>query len=135
MKLLRPTLILLVIVGLSVPSFAGDLQDSIARAAQTQPRDQEKGPPHKMDKAYLVSGSGLFIAGMSMAVYGFLHTSGGEFVSGAVSKESKTELGAAGLAVAGVGGAILFMGARNAKRAPSVSVGPGGITVNKRIAW
>jgi hypothetical protein len=135
MKLLRPTLVSLVIVGLSAPSFAGDVQDSIARAAQTQPKEQEQRPPQKIDKAYLVSGASLFVVGMSMAVYGFLHTSGGEFVSGAVSKESKTGLGAAGLAVAGAGGAILFLGARHAKHAPSVTVGPGGITVNKRIAW
>ena len=135
MKLLRPTLVSLVIVGLSAPSFAGDLHDSIAKAAQTQPRDQEERAPVKMDKAYLVSGGSLFVVGMSMAVYGFLHTSGGEFVSGSVSKESNTGLGAAGLAVAGAGGAILFLGARHAKHAPSVSVGPGGVTVNKRIAW
>jgi hypothetical protein len=135
MKLLRLTLVSLVIVGLSTPSFAGDLQNSIAKAAQTQPRQQDERPPVKMDKAYLVSGASLFVVGMSMAVYGFLHTSGGEFVSGAVSKESNTGLGAAGLAIAGAGGAILYWGAHKAKRAPSVSVGPGGITVNKRIAW
>ena len=135
MKLLRPTLVSLMIVGVSAPGFAGDLQDSIARAAQTQPREQEQRPPQKIDKAYLVPGAGLFVAGMSMAVYGFLHTTGGEFVSGSVSKESNTGLGAAGLAVAGAGGAILFFGAHHAKHAPSVSVGPGGVTVNKRIAW
>lgn len=135
MKLLRLTLVSLVIVGLSAPSFAGDLRDSIAKAAQTQPQGQEQRPPMKMDKAYLVSGASLFIVGMSMATYGFLHTSGGDFVSGAVSKESNTGLGAAGLAVAGAGGAVLFLGAHRAKHAPAVSVGPGGITVNKRIAW
>lgn len=135
MKLLRPTLISLVIIGLSVPSFAGDFQDSIARAAQTQPREQEQRPPQKMDKAYLVSGASLFVVGMSMAVYGFLHTSGGEFVSGAVSKESKTGLGAAGLAVAGAGGAILYWGAHKAKSAPSVTFGPKTFKVSKQLTW
>jgi len=50
MKLLRPTLVSLVIVGLSAPSFAGDLHESIARAAQTQPKGEEARPPVKMDK-------------------------------------------------------------------------------------
>jgi len=135
MKLLRPTLVWLVIVGLSAPGYAGDLQDSIARAAQTQPQQQEQRPPQKMDKAYLVSGASLFIVGMSMAVYGFLHTSGGEFVSGAVSKESKTGLGAAGLAIAGAGGAVLYWGAHKAKRAPSVTFGPKTFKVSKQLTW
>jgi len=135
MKLLRPTLVSLVIVGLSTPSFAGDLQNSIAKAAQTQPRQQEERPPVKIDKAYLVSGAGLFVVGMSMAVYGFLHTSGGEFVSGAVSKESKTALGGAGLAVASAGGAILYWGAHKAKSAPSVTFGPKTFKVSKQLTW
>ena len=135
MKLLRPTLVSLVIVGLSTPSFAGDLEKSIAKAAQTQPRAQEERPPVQMDKAYLVSGASLFVVGMSMAVYGFLHTNGGEFVSGAVSKESNTALGAAGLAVAGAGGVILYWGAHKAKRAPSVSFGPKTFKVSKQLTW
>ena len=33
----------------------------------------------------------MFAGGMALAVYGFLHTKGGEFVAGEVSKESKTQ--------------------------------------------
>jgi len=132
MTLVRPLIVSLIILGLSTASFAGDLHDSIARAAQQQ---EEKAPAAKMPAPYLISGAALFVAGMSMAVYGFLHTNGGEFVSGEVSKESKTSLGGAGLAVAGVGGAILFMGARHAKHAPSVAFGPGRLAISKRLAW
>jgi hypothetical protein len=132
MRLARPLIASVIVLGLSTASFAGDLQDSIARAAQQQA--QSPSAP-KMDKAYVVPGAALFVAGMSMAVYGFLHTSGGEFVSGEVSKESKTGLGAAGLALAGVGGGILFLGAERARHAPSISVAPDRFTVTKRVAW
>lgn len=131
MKLARPLLAAVVILGVSTSGFAGDLQDSIARAAQ----QQAQTPPPKIDAGYLIPGATLFVAGMSMAVYGFLHTSGGEFVSGSVSTESKTGLGAAGLAVAGAGGAILFLGARHSKRAPSVTLGPNRFAVSKRVTW
>ena len=132
MRLVRLLIVSLTILGLSTASFAGDLHDSIAKAAQQQ---EETRPAGKIPTPYLVSGAALFVAGMSMTVYGFLHTSGGEFVSGAVSKESKTGLGAAGLAVAGVGGAILYMGAHNAKKAPSIAVGPNQVRVTKRFTW
>jgi hypothetical protein len=131
MRLARPLVASLLIVGLSTASFAGELRDSIAKAAEQQ---AEVSPP-KIDPAYMIPGAALFVAGMSMAVYGFLHTSGGEFVSGQVSKESKTGLGGAGLAVAGAGGAILFFGAHRAKHAPSVMFGPKGVTVTKRLSW
>ena len=131
MKLARPLLASVVILGMSTSAFAGDLQDSIARAAQ----QQAQAPSPKIDAGYLIPGVALFVAGMSMAVYGFLHTSGGEFVSGSVSKESKTGLGAAGLAVAGAGGAILFLGSQHAKRAPSVTIGPNRFAVSKRVTW
>jgi hypothetical protein len=72
---------------------------------------------------------------MSMAVYGFLHTSGGEFVSGQVSTESKTALGGAGLAVAGAGGAVLFLGAHRAKKAPSLTFGPKTFKISKQLTW
>jgi len=132
MKLARPLIASLMVLGLSTAGFAADLQDSIARAAQQQ-ASSPSAPG--MNKGYLVPGAALFVAGMSMAVYGFLHTSGGEFVSGEVSKESKTGLGAAGLAVAGAGAAILFLGSERAKHAPSISVTPDRLTITKRVAW
>jgi hypothetical protein len=131
MRLTRVLVVSLAILGLSTAGFAGDLHDSISRAAQQPAQTQ----PTKIDKAYLWPGAALFVAGMSMVVYGFLHTSGGDFVSGEVSKESKTELGGAGLAVAGLGGAILYIGAQHSKRAPSIAVGPGRISLTKRVSW
>jgi len=132
MRLARPLIASLLMAGLSTSAFAGDLKDSIDRAAQ-----QETAPSGtmQMDKAYLITGASLFVVGMSMAIYGFLHTSGGEFVSGQVSTESKTALGGAGLAVAGAGGAILYWGAHKAKRAPSLTFGPKAFKVSKQLTW
>jgi hypothetical protein len=131
MKLVRAIAAILAILALSTSSFAGDLLESAAKAAQEQAQAQ----PLKIDKAYLWSGAALFVTGMSMVVYGFMHTSGGEFVSGQVSTESKTAVGAAGLGVAGLGGAILYLGVQRSKRAPSITIGPGRITLAKRVSW
>ena len=131
MRLARSFIVSLAVLGVSTASFAGDLQGSIAKAAQQQQPSQRS----KIDSQYLWPGTGLVVAGMSMAVYGFLHTSGGDFVSGQVSKESKTGLGAAGLGIAAVGGGILYFGSQRASRAPSITVGPGRLTVAKRVSW
>jgi hypothetical protein len=127
----RPLIISVTILGLSTASVAGDLKDSIAKAAL----EQQQMPAPKIDKAYVIPGAALFVAGMSMALYGFLHTNGGDFVSGSVSTESNTGLGAAGLGVAAAGGAVLFVGSKRAAHAPSVAVGPRGVTITKRVAW
>jgi hypothetical protein len=131
MKLVRVLATSLAILGLSTASFAGDLLESAAKAAQQEAQAQ----PAKIDKAYLVPGAALFVTGMAVVVYGFLHTSGGDFVSGEVSKESKTTLGGVGLGIAGLGGAILYLGAQHSKRAPSITVGPGRIALAKRVSW
>jgi hypothetical protein len=130
MRPLRTVVAMLLVLGLSSSTFAGDLKESIAKAAEEQAKQQQP----KIPNAYLWPGALLFTAGMSMAVYGFLHTSGGEFVSGEVSKESKSALGGAGLAVAGLGGAILFFGSR-ANSAPSITVAPGRVTLSKHLSW
>ena len=131
MKLFRISAAWLLMFGMSTSTFAGDLGEAIGKAAQQQTQSQAA----KIDKTYLWAGGALFVAGMSVAVYGFLHTSGGEFVSGEVSKESKTRLGGAGLAIAGAGGAILYLGSQRAKTAPSISIRAGRVTLTKQIAW
>jgi hypothetical protein len=133
MRLARPLIASLLIVGSSTSGFAGDLRDSIEKAAAQQ--ETGTAASAKMAKPYLISGCSLFVVGLSMATYGFLHTSGDEFVSGQVSKESNTAFGGAGLALAGAGGAILLWGAHNAKRAPSLTFGPNRFKVSKQLTW
>ena len=62
---------------------------------------------------------------MARRVHGFLHTKGGEFVAGEVSKESKTELGGAGLAERRRG---LVSGGRRNPSAPPPKIGNGRIS-------
>ena len=133
MRLARPLIASLLILGSTTSGFAGDLQDSISRAAQQESTAQAGSM--KMNNVYLISGASMFVVGMSMAVYGFLHTDGGQFVSGQVSKESNTALGGAGLAVAGAGGAVLFLGAHRAKKAPSLTFGPKAVKISKQLTW
>jgi hypothetical protein len=122
------------VAGLSTSAFAGDLQSSVARAAHDEAQQQQSDRT-TIPKPYLIPGAALFIGGMAMTFYGFLHTKGGDFVSGQVSKESNTELGGAGLAIAGLGGALLYVGAKRSKTSASVAVGPHGVTVSKRVSW
>jgi hypothetical protein len=121
----------LLVLGVGTASFAGDLAESIAKAAQ-QPAQVERT---KIDNAYLWPGAALFVAGMTMTIYGFLHTNGSDFVSGQVSKESKTTLGGAGLAVAGLGGAILYVGAEKAKHSTTIAIAPGRVALANRWSW
>jgi len=131
MRLVRVVVALLAILALSTASFAGDLRESVEKAAQQEANIQ----PSKIDRRYAWPGAVLFASGMAMALYGFLHTSGGEFVSGEVSKESHTGIGAAGLGIAAAGGTILYLGAERSRHAPSIAVGPGRVTVAKRLSW
>ena len=132
MRVLRVFVAWSLISGLTTSSaLAGDLLTSITKAAE----QEAQARPAKIANGYLWPGSALFVGGMALAVYGFLHTKGGEFVSGEVSKESKTELGGAGLAIAGLGGALLYLGSQQTKRAPSITVGAGRVAVSKHLSW
>ena len=117
MKLLRIGVAWSLVLGLSTAGFAGDLRESIAKAA-TQ---QEQPPSNRMPASCAWAGGTLFAAGMAMTLYGFLHTNGGEFVSGQVSKESKT---AHDKRLVG-----------NLKPSPSIALGPGRIAVAKQVGW
>lgn len=122
--------------GLSAPAFAGDLQTSAAAAMQQQ---QQATPPtpagqSHMSKGYLWPGVTLFVGGMVLATYGFLHTSDGDFVEpGDASKLSNPKLGAAGLAIAAGGGTLLIMG--NRRTSAMMKVGAHSITIGKVFTW
>jgi hypothetical protein len=131
MRTVRALVASMLVIGLSTPAFAGDLLSSAAKALD----QQERTAKPSIEKKYAVLGGALFAGGMALAVYGFLHTNGGEFVSGQVSKESNTKLGGAGLAIAGAGGAVLFLGSQKAKRSASVTVGAGRVALSKQISW
>ena len=131
MRMVRVLIAWVLVVGLSTSALAGDLSNSIAKAAEQQAAAQKP----KIEKTYAVLGGALFAGGLALATYGFLHTKGGEFVSGEVSKESNTKLGAAGLAIAGAGGAVLYLGSQKSKSSAAVTVREGRIALSKRVSW
>jgi hypothetical protein len=134
MKLLRAWLVVLLVVGLGAPAAAGDLQSSIANAAQQATQGTAAGQK-PIPKAYLWPGAALFVGGLAVAVNGFLNNRNGEFPEFGEATSTNVGMGAAGLTVAFAGGTILFLGARRANRAPSVTFGPGRITVSKQVSW
>jgi hypothetical protein len=109
----------------------GGLRDSIARIQQ--PAQVE--PARPIPRGYLWAGSALFVGGMAVGLYGFLNNKNGQFPEFGEAEATNKGLGTAGLAAAFAGGTILFLGARRANRAPSISVGPGRVTVSKQLAW
>ena len=112
-------------------TFAGDLQKSVANAAQQQAQAQDRPIP----KGYLWAGSALFIGGMATGVYGFLNNRNGEFPQVDEANATNKHLGAAGLGLAFVGGTILFLGSRHARQSPALTFGPGRVSVTKQLSW
>ena len=140
MRLFRIGVAWLLVLGLSSAGFAGDLRESIANATFDQaPQTQQQGV--KIPSGYLWPGIALFAGGMTMAMYGFLHTSDGQYVTvpppggEGVSQAMNTTLGVSGLAMAAAGGAVLFIGAKRGKSAPSIAIGRDRVTVAKRVSW
>ena len=142
--MLKITTTIVLVLALASPSFAGGLGDDIAKAADQAAQAQPASIPHgPMSKVALWSGITLFTAGMGVGLYGFLHDKNtgypGYKGTDLVLNEAKAQnvpLGAAGLTAASVGGIILFLGERSARRsAPSVAVNMHGITVAQRFSW
>ena len=78
MRTLRTAVAWLLVLGLSSSAVAGDLKESVAKAAEEQAEKTKVSIP----KPYLWTGGALVVTGIAMAVYGFLPNSGCEFVSG-----------------------------------------------------
>ena len=131
MRTLRIIVVWLVIVGLSTSAFAGDLQTSVAKAAQQQASSGGKPIP----KGYLWAGSALFVGGMTVGIYAFLHNRNGDIPRFNEATATNKQLGAAGLGLAFAGGAILFLGSRDAKQSPTLTFGPDKVTVSKQLTW
>ena len=131
MRTARIVVAWLVIAGMSTPAFAGDLRSSVEKAAREQAQSSDKPMP----KAYLWAGSALFVGGMTVGIYGFLHNRNGDIPRFDEGTATNKPLGAAGLGLAFVGGTILFLGERQTRRSPTLTVGPGRISVTKQVTW
>jgi hypothetical protein len=135
MRMLRTVVIALLVIGLSTPAFAGDLRASLAQAAE-QPRPEERRPESRpIPKPYLWTGTGMFVGGMAVGLYAFIHNKNGQFPGDDEYYATNRALGAAGLLTAFGGGAVLLLGKRHANRSPMITFGPAGVKVSKNISW
>jgi hypothetical protein len=132
MRTVRIVVVWFAIAGLSTSAFAGDLHESIAKAAAEQP-----APPRQtgIPKSYLWTGSALFVGGMTIGIYSFLHNRNGDIPRFDEANATNKQLGAAGLGLAFVGGTILFLGERQSRRSPTLTFGPGRVGVTKQLTW
>jgi hypothetical protein len=132
MRVLRTGILALVVIGLATSAFAGDLQQSIAKAVQQQ--QQERAPSKSKSKALMWTGAALFVGGMAVGLTAFINNENGEFSEFGEANAVNKELGTIGLVTAFGGGALMFLGSRQSS-APSVTVRAGRLSVSKRVAW
>jgi len=132
MRALRMGIVALIVIGLAASASAGDLQQSIDKAAQQQ---QQRAPSKGTSKALVWAGSALFVGGMTLGLYSFINNTNGGFAEFGEANAVNKKLGAAGLSTAFAGGVLVFLGSHRAKRSPSVTVAPGQVKVSKQISW
>jgi hypothetical protein len=136
MRTLRTVVVALLVTGVSTSALAGDLRVSLAQAGQQPPREGGQPAESKpIPKAYLWTGTGMFVGGMAVGLYAFIHNKNGQFPGQDEYYATNRALGAAGLLTAFGGGAVLLIGKRHANRSPMITVGPAGVKVSKNITW
>ena len=133
MRALRTGIVALIVTGFATSTFAGDLQQSIAKAVEQQP--QERAPSKSSASKPLVwAGSALFVGGMALGLYSFINNKNGGFAEFGEADAVNKKVGAAGLATAFGGGLLIFLGSHH-PNSPSVTVGAGRVSVSKRVSW
>lgn len=132
MRALRTAIAALLVIGLSTSAFAGDLEKSIAKAAQqAEAQSQKTGGA----KAAVWAGTALFVGGMAVGLFSFINNTNGEFTEFGEANAVNKKLGAAGVSAAFAGGVLIFLGTHRAKLSPSVTVGAGQVKVSKHVSW
>src|SRR2546430_9933531 len=106
----KTAVVALVVFAVSTSAFAGDLQDSIAKAAQQQ-QQEERAPTRGTNKPLVWTGAALFVGGMALGLFSFINNQNGSFSEFGEANAVNKPLGAAGLSAAFVGGEMLFLGA------------------------
>jgi hypothetical protein len=132
MKTLRIALVTLLVIGLGAPARADTLREEAAKSAQAA----AAMPPAPRSNAIKWAGTALFAGGMTMALYAFINNKNGSFAEFGEANAVNKKLGAASLATAFAGGALIFLGTRRPARvAPAVAITSTDITLTKQISW
>jgi hypothetical protein len=134
MRVLRTVIVALIVIGLGTSAFAGDLQQSVAKAAQQPTSPQEKAPSKGTSKALIWTGAALFVGGMTFGLYSFINNQNGEFSEFGEANAVNKKAGTAGLVTAFGGGVLMFLGSHRSN-SPSVTIGPGQVRVSKQVSW
>lgn len=135
MTILRRALAVLLITAIAAPAAAETLREAAAQSAQEAARSQTPDSRPGPD-ALMWTGAALFVGGMGVGLYAFIHNKNGGFAEFGEANAVNKKLGAAGVASAFAGGTLLFMATRRVRHAaPSIAVTHTGVTVSKRIAW
>ena len=135
MTVLRACIVALMVIGIATSAFAGDLQQSIEKAAQQPPPQQQRAPSKGTSKALVWAGSALFVGGMAFGLYSFINNKNGGFAEFGEANAVNKHLGAAGLSAAFAGGVLIFLGSHGVKHSPTVTVGAGQVKVSKQLSW
>jgi hypothetical protein len=134
MKTFTRALVIVLISAHAAPAGAETLREATARAASSAAAAQPA--PSSRSPKLMWSGTALFVGGMSVGLYAFIHNKNGGFAEFGEANAVDKKLGAAGVTAAFAGGALLFMGTRKASHAaPSIAVTKSGVTVAKQISW
>jgi hypothetical protein len=138
MKILKIFIVSTLIVAMSSSVFAGDLHEAIAKAAAAAEQTPAQQTPPRSDapmpKGYLILGSGLFVGGLTAALIGFLNNSNGSFPEFGEATSTNVKMGAAGLATAFAGGAVLFLGKRKGNSSASITIGDRKVVLAKSFS-
>ena len=136
MRSFRTGLIACLVLGIATQALGGDLLQSVANAAQQQPQQEERAPARGVSKPLVWTGAALFVSGMTLGLFSFINNKNGGFSEFGEADAVNKQVGAAGLGMAFAGGTLMFLGShRAAKRAPSITVGAGGVKVSKQLSW
>lgn len=126
----RITAVVLGLLLMSNAAFAGPLSDAAKAAAAQSVRAQKKA-----ENKLLWPGIGLIAGGATLALYGFSHTTGAEvgtnssLTSVSIKEKHATGVGVTGLAIAGVGGALVLVGQKQSRADRKVTIGFNQVTI------
>lgn len=133
MRMARLLLAACLAVAAAAPAYADGLRAAAEKAAQQAAPAMTAEPRSNVMKW---TGLGLFVGGMSVGLYSFIHNKNGSYAEFGEADAVNKKLGAASLAAAFAGGALLFVGTRKTPAAmPDIKVGPSAVSVTKQLSW
>lgn len=126
MKVCRTMLAFMLALTMAAPVFA---------QSPAQPPSAPAPQLAKQRKAMVYTGAALFGAGLGTALYGFIRVGNGEHSTFGEATARNKPLGAAGMAAAFGGGALMFLGTRT-KYAPSeLTITKERVSIARTVSW